>query len=92
MQERVVWVGLRATEECAFYVSSLGTSHPPGLTKQPGGRGSPRGGTGLQFSAGEKLQLPTGPIVPGSWGRVVVVVVVVWGAVVVRLSWLLWEL
>lgn len=87
MRERVVWVGSRATEECAFYVSSLGTSHPPGLTKQSGGRGSPRGGTGLQFSAGEKLQLPTGPIVPGSWGGVVVGVVVV-----VRLSWLLWEL
>ena len=83
MWENVVWVVPGATEECAFYASSLGTSHPPGLRKQPGGRGGPTRGTGLQFSAGEELQFPTGPIVPGSWGG---------GGWVVQLSRLLWEL
>ena len=82
MGEKVVWVGPGATEECAFCASSLGTSHPPGLRKQPGGRGGPTRGTGLQFSAGEELQLPTGPIVPGSWGGGSAVIKAFVGAVI----------
>lgn len=67
MWERVVCVGAGATEESsAFWVPNSGTSHPSELRKQPGGRGGPMGGTGLQFSAGDGLQLQRAPLSLGT--------------------------
>ena len=67
MWARAVCVGSGVTEESSvFWAPNSGTSHPPELRKQPGGRGSSTGGTGLQFSAGDGLQLQGAPLSLGT--------------------------